>query len=271
MDKFQYDQAEGLRRMLAGPKPRVYTFVSAIDDEDKNAMLVNLGASMVRTGSTVLMLDARLTSRGVTSQMDVRPAAATLMQAARMECSQEDIVASTQQGFGLATLTRTRGRTKKQQSEQKRLLDAAFVGFSKRADIVLIDAELDDEGGLPLTSMEEGEIVVLVSGEAASIKAAYALIKRLNERFGRRPFGVLVTGTSERQAQVVFRNMAQAASRYLAVKLDAVGSVPADEHVSRAARLGRAVVDAFPMAGAAAAFRNLAGRFIDSRLHAGIG
>jgi flagellar biosynthesis protein FlhG len=55
--------------------------------------------------------------------------------------------------------------------------------------------------------------------------------------------------------------MAQAASRYLAVNLTSMGSVPADEYLHRAARLGRAVVDAFPLAGASVAFRQLAGRF----------
>jgi flagellar biosynthesis protein FlhG len=40
-----------------------------------------------------------------------------------------------------------------------------------------------------------------------------------------------------------------------------MGSVPADEYLQRAARLGRAVVDAFPLAGASVAFRQLAGRF----------
>jgi flagellar biosynthesis protein FlhG len=39
-----------------------------------------------------------------------------------------------------------------------------------------------------------------------------------------------------------------------------MGSVPADEYLQRAARLGRAVVDAFPLAGASVAFRQLAGR-----------
>jgi flagellar biosynthesis protein FlhG len=78
---------------------------------------------------------------------------------------------------------------------------------------------------------------------------------------GRRPFGILVTGASEQEAKVVYDNMSSAASRYLAVQLTSMGSVPADEYLQRAARLGRAVVDAFPLAGASVAFRRLAGRF----------
>jgi flagellar biosynthesis protein FlhG len=109
--------------------------------------------------------------------------------------------------------------------------------------------------------MANSEIVVQVSTSAASITNAYALIKRLAQQHGRRPFGILVTGASEAEARVVYDNMATAATRYLAVTLTSMGSVPADEYLQRAARLGRAVVDAFPLAGASVAFRRLAGRF----------
>ena len=47
---FDFDQAEGLRRMLAGPQPRVMTFLSATPQDDKGAMLVNLGASLAFFG-----------------------------------------------------------------------------------------------------------------------------------------------------------------------------------------------------------------------------
>jgi flagellar biosynthesis protein FlhG len=76
----------------------------------------------------------------------------------------------------------------------------------------------------------------------------------------------LVTGASEAEAKVVYDNMSAAASRYLAVQLTSMGSVPADEYLQRAARLGRAVVDAFPLAGASVAFRQLAGRFAMSAM-----
>jgi flagellar biosynthesis protein FlhG len=110
--------------------------------------------------------------------------------------------------------------------------------------------------------------VVQVSNTPASIKSAYSIIKRVNGQLGRRPFSLLVTGASEKEAQVVYRNMALAANRYLAIKLNSMGSVPADDHLKRAMHLGRAVVDAFPLAGASVAFRRLAGRFVLSDVRA---
>jgi flagellar biosynthesis protein FlhG len=81
-----------------------------------------------------------------------------------------------------------------------------------------------------------------------------------------------VSGAGEHEAALVFDNMAQAASRYLALDLRSVGSVPRDEHVPRAARLGRSVTEAFPLAGASVAFRRLAQRFsLASAVGAGAG
>jgi flagellar biosynthesis protein FlhG len=146
-------------------------------------------------------------------------------------------------------------------AEDVRRLATTFDVLVKQAGIVIVDGEFGPDGSFPLSVMASSDIVVQVSTSAASITNAYALVKRLSQELGRRPFGILVTGATEAEAKVVYDNMATAASRYLAVTLTSMGSVPADEYLQRAARLGRAVVDAFPLAGASVAFRRLAGRF----------
>lgn len=246
--------------MLAGPRPRVFTFLSAASVDEKSAMLVNLGASLAQAGSNVLLFDASAGSRGVAAKLDaVR--SATLLQVAQQERALDEAVQAMPQGFGVAVLARGAQRIVPGDADQARRLSNAFKLLTAGGDILLADAELDDDGGLPIDALADGEIVVQVSAGAASIKDAYAIIKRINARFGRRPCGVLVTGTSDAEAKVVFDNLAQVANRYLAVKLHSMGSVPPDDHVKRAARLGRAVIDAFPLAGASVAFRTLAGRF----------
>jgi flagellar biosynthesis protein FlhG len=264
---FNVDQAEGLRRMLSGPKPRVFTFLSAASGEEKAAMLVNLGASLAQAGREVLLLDACLASEGVSAQLDaVR--APTLLQVARQERALDDVVQAMPQGFGVAALARGPHRAAAKEPQQAKRIAQAFGVLAARSDIVLADAELDSEDNFALAPLAEGGIVVQVANSPESIKSAYALIKRLNGRLGRRPFQLLVTGATEQEAQRVHRNIADAASRYLAVAVHSMGAVPADEHVRRASRLGRTVVDAFPLAGASVAFRRLAGRFVLSDLRA---
>jgi flagellar biosynthesis protein FlhG len=291
---FDFDQAEGLRRMLAGPRPRIVTFLSATPADDKGAMLVNLGASLAQAGNDVLIVDACEREYGVARRLGV-DRGASLLQVARQECALNQVVHPVPQGFSVATLktahvtntvvpaqagTHTHSALPHRSgisarassawapacagatsAEDTRRLATTFDVMVQQAGIVMVDGECDADGGFPLAVMAGSEIVVQVSTSAASITNAYALIKRMSQQLGRRPFGILVTGATEAEAKVVYDNMAAAATRYLAVTLTSMGSVPADEYLQRAARLGRAVVDAFPLAGASVAFRRLAGRF----------
>jgi flagellar biosynthesis protein FlhG len=259
LGNFHFDQAEGLRRMLAGPKPRVFTFLSATPEEEKGAMLVNLGASLSQSGNDVLLVDACHTARGIAAGLTGTER--TLLHLARQECEIEDVIQRMPQGFGIAALLPASMNAAGTQPETISGLADAFNALIGRADIVVVDAELCHDNSFPLASLASSEIVVQVSTDPQSITSAYSLIKRVSSHLGQRPFSVLVTGASDKEAQVVYRNMAQAAKRYLAVKLHSMGSVPADEHLTRAARLGRAVVEAFPLAGASVAFRRLAEKF----------
>jgi flagellar biosynthesis protein FlhG len=255
---FDFDQAEGLRRMLAGPKPRIVSFLSACPEDDKGAMLVNLAASLARAGNDVIVVDACEQEYSVAQRLGVARGP-NLHSVARQECALNEVIHQVPQGFGVVSLARSRAA--KPGADEARRLGKAFDVLVKQAGMVLVDGELGRDDSFPLALMDSAEIVVQVSTSAASITAAYALIKRLAQQLGRRPFGILVTGASEAEAKVVYDNMSSAASRYLAVQLTSLGSVPADEYLQRAARLGRAVVDAFPLAGASVAFRQLAGRF----------
>jgi flagellar biosynthesis protein FlhG len=258
---FDFDQAEGLRRMLAGPKPRIVTFLCARAQDDKGAMLVNLGASLARAGNDVVIVDACSDDDGVASRLGVEQGS-SLLNVARQECALNQVIRQVPQGFAVASMAR--GRSARRAPDDARRLATTFDVLVKQSGIVIVDGEFGPDDSFPVPLMASSEIVVQVSCSAASITAAYALIKRLAQQLGRRPFGILVTGASEAEAKVVYDNMSSAASRYLAVQLTSMGSVPADEYLQRAARLGRAVVDAFPLAGASVAFRQLAGRFARS-------
>ncbi len=250
--------------MLAGPKPRVLTFLSATSRDEKLSMLSNLGASLVHAGSDVLLLDATEAAAGIAAQWNLQRSA-SLMDVACQQRALNEVEYRTDKGFGVAALTRTACssalRIPACDSIQGRRLANVFTMLAKEKDLIVVDGELNIDDGFSLRAMALGEIVVQVSGDAASIKTGYAIIKRLNAQLGKRSFGILVTGTSDHEAQVIFKNMAQAASRYLAVPLESIGSIPRDEHMTRAARAGRSVIDAFPLAGASVAFRSLAGYF----------
>jgi flagellar biosynthesis protein FlhG len=256
---YEVDQAEGLRRMLERPRPGLFTFLSVLPESEKQAMLFNLGASLRGAGSQVLLLNTVAGANDRYARL-LHPDMATLLDVARGEGSIDSAVQALPQGMGLALLSRHSepGAVRKYATQ----IAAAFDRLTAQADMVLLSGALDAEEAFPIAAMEAGEIVIQVSAAPASIKAAYLLLKRLSDKLGRRRFGLLVTGSPEKEAHTVYDNIAQAASRYMATQLDFFGSVPADEHLVRATGQGRTVIDAFPLASASQAFNRIAGQFL---------
>jgi flagellar biosynthesis protein FlhG len=253
LDDFVSDQAEGLRRLFSGPRCRVLTLLSASDREERDSVLMNLGASLARSGQDVVLVDACRKPCGISAGLG-RGSAQTLLDVARNKCSLADAIHQAGQGFGYADTTRA-GRLS---AEDARRLEQTFVALTNGLDVVLVSTELNDKHNLPIDAFAAGDLIVQLSTRRKSIADAYGLIKHLSGTTGKRPFGVLVTGASEVEARAVYQNMAKAARKYLAVTLKCLGSVPADDCVARASGLGRPVVDAFPLAKASVAFRRLA-------------
>jgi len=103
-------------------------------------------------------------------------------------------------------------------------------------------------------------VIIRLSADAASIKVDYTLIKKIYSQLGQRTFGIIVNGATDEQAATTFRNIARVARSYMQVELEFFGAIPNDQQLSRANKLNRVVVDAFPLAQAAKAFKALAQR-----------
>ncbi|MCH8619032.1 antiactivator of flagellar biosynthesis FleN protein [Undibacterium sp. TS12] len=252
-----FDQAEGLRRLLAGPKPRVFTFLSALREDEKSGMLVNLGVSLARQGNQVLMVDARASENSVGAWLNASHDE-TLLDVARQQRTMKEAVKLVAAGLSVTMLSRHAWASAKLPQESARQLSRVFDVAANKVDLVMVDSEISADDAFPLATLDDSELVIQVSADPDMIKAAYGLIKRVSNRVGRRGYGILVSGASEKEARLIYTNMAQAARRYLAVPLHYVGHVPEDEHVRKAAHLGRSVIDAFPKALASLAFSRLA-------------
>ncbi|MBI3285006.1 MAG: antiactivator of flagellar biosynthesis FleN protein [Burkholderiales bacterium] len=252
-----FDQAEGLRRMLAGPRPRVLTFLSALKEDEKSGMLVNLGVSLARQGNRVLMVDARSSENSVGAWLNASTQQ-TLLDVARQQRTMQEAIKIVAAGLSVTMLSHHATTALRLSAEDSRRLAGVFDVAVRRSDLVVVDSEIDSHDAFPLSGLDDSDLVIQVSANPETIKEAYGLIKRVSNRLGRRGYGILVSGASEKEARLVYMNMAQAASRYLAVPLHFVGYVPEDEHVRKAAHLGRSVIDAFPRANATLAFSRLA-------------
>lgn len=261
MASYDIDQAAGLRRMLERPVPRLFTFFSVLGEEEKSAMLINLAASLSQARHSVLLIDGGVASSGLLTRIGLRHDVATLQEVANKERLLPEAMRLLPEGFSMARIAR---RTVPAAGHaQAGQLTAIFDTLIEQAEITLVNGVLASDNSFPVSTMEMGEIVIQMSTSASSIKSAYVLLKSLTDKIGRRPFSLIVNDATEAEAQTVYANMAQAASRYLAAQLNFLGSIPADDHIKRACGQGRAVMDVFPFAGATLAFHRLAKRFVE--------
>lgn len=261
MDNFFVDQAEGLRRMIAAAQPCVFTFISANNNRHQSTTLLNLAASMSKMNKSVLFMDANTSKENISAHLG-KPLSNDLSKIIQGECQLSDAIYKSAEGFSLMAMVSNEKASRMISAKKWQTRSEAIFDFLKKQyDYIFVDAMLGENNDLPLSSLDDGEVIIQVSDNADSIKSAYSMIKRLNSQLGRRPFSILVTGTTEIRAKMIYQNISKVASRYLAVPLVSMGYLPNDECVERAAKQGRSVIDAFPTAGASLAFQRLADNF----------
>ena len=265
MRNFQNDQAAGLRKIMSAPKPRVVSILPAGLENSQPRMMINLAASLQIQGHEVLIMHASQHSRE--SQYALNKAV-SIYDICQNNIANDKAVKGSPYAFSVAKLA-----SKNQQTnvEADLLIQAneRVQQLAEEYDMVLVDASLNAEGKLALPIMNESEIIIQLSRKPASIKQAYTLIKSLCSQLGRRNFGIIVSDANDVQAEIVFKNIQQVAKRFLQIELEFFGAIPDDEHLLRATKLGRTVIDAFPKAKVSAALSHIAKKFGEN-MHANI-
>jgi flagellar biosynthesis protein FlhG len=247
------DQAAGLRRLLAVPSCRIVTLLSVLDQDERAALVANLAASLARLGQNVVLVDGSYCHARIAERLGLK-LAPTLLDVAAGTCALSDVIQLSTQRLGFIDMARGQRISSGMGKRVESLLDQLTSQF----DVMLVTTEPSADHRLPVDALAAGNVVVHASKRRSTITSGYAAIKGLSGLTGRRVFGVLMTGTREDEAKALFENMARVASRHLAISLEFVGAVPPDDCLNRASAIGRAVVDAFPLAQSSAGLRRIA-------------
>ena len=251
------DQAAGLRRIMAKPKPRIVSVLSASSPQAKPCLITNLAASMVAQGNEVLVMHA---SEHASEHHYELGQSHTLLDVISDKHTLAQAIKSTSHGFSSVKLMHKNSGAKASENHTNNQLNLMFNQLAQQYDMVLVDTMLNSANVLPLHKLNESEIIIQLSRKPESITEAYSLIKQVCSELGRRSFGIIVEDSTDAQAQIVFGNIAQVAKRFMQIELEFFGAIPADSHISRASKLGRSVIDAFPLAIASTALKQIAQR-----------
>lgn len=259
------DQATGLRAAMAPefpvhrPHVQVIAVSSGKGGVGKTNVVVNLAVASAKQGRRVLVMDADLALGNVDIVLGVTP-----------KYTIEDVLSGQRplrQVFtpgpgGIQILPATCGGQEFTHLtyEQQLHLQSSFLQLEDPPDLLCIDCAAGISSNVLYFSLVAHETLVVVTPEPSALTDAYALVKVLSTRYHIRSFRLLVNRAKNMQeGKDVFRKFSLVTDRFLALTLDYVGCIPADEYVGMAVSQQRAVCDLYPRAPASRAFQTLAG------------
>ena len=251
------DQASGLRRM-AKPKPvRVITIASGKGGVGKTNVTVNLAIALASLGKKVTILDADLGLANIDVMLGLH-SNKNLSHVMNGECELEEILLDGPNGITIIPASSGVKDMAEMSPAQHAGLVSAFSQLSHEIDILLVDTAAGISDSVISFSRAAQEVLIVVCDEPASITDAYALIKLLSKEKDIFKFHVLANMVSgPQQGREVYDKLSKVSNRFLDVALEYIGHVPYDEHLQKAIKRQKSVVEAFPRSRSAQAFQTL--------------
>jgi len=253
----QIDQASGLRRMAKPHPVRVITIASGKGGVGKTNVSVNLALALASQGKDVTILDADLGLANIDVMLGLH-SDKNLSHVMNGECDLEEILLDGPGGIKVIPASSGVKDMAEMSPAQHAGLVNAFSELNHNIDVLLVDTAAGISDSVVSFARAAQEVIVVVCDEPASITDAYALIKLLNNEQGIFNFHILANMVSgPQQGREVYEKLSKVANRFLDVALDYIGHVPYDEHLQKAIKRQRAVVEAFPRSRASQAFQTL--------------
>ncbi len=251
------DQATGLRRMAKAHPVRVITIASGKGGVGKTNVSVNLAIALATQGKNVTILDADLGLANIDVMLGLH-SKKNLSHVMNGECDLEEILLEGPHGIKVIPASSGVKDMAEMSSAQHAGLVNAFSELSHDIDILLVDTAAGITDSVTSFSRAAQEVIVVVCDEPASITDAYALIKLLSKEQGIFKFQILANMVSgPQQGREVYDKLSKVSNRFLDVALEYLGHVPFDEHLQKAIKRQKSVVEAFPRSRSAQAFQTL--------------
>ncbi len=243
---------------MAKPHPvRVITIASGKGGVGKTNVTVNLALAIAGSGKDVTILDADLGLANIDVMLGLH-SDKNLSDVMKGECELEEILIDGPGGIKVIPASSGVKDMAEMGPAQHAGLVSAFSQLSHNIDVLLVDTAAGISDSVVSFSRAAQEVLVVVCDEPASITDAYALIKLLNKEQGIFKFHILANMVSgPQQGREVYDKLSKVSDRFLDVALEYMGHIPYDEHLQKAVKRQKAVVEAFPRSRAAQAFQTL--------------
>ncbi|MEO8629870.1 MAG: hypothetical protein ABI612_17465 [Betaproteobacteria bacterium] len=253
MSDVLFDQAAGLRKLLARNASRTIAIASAQTRSGRSLITANLAVALARLGQPVLLLDCGAGCDSSAWLLSTEPAA-DLLDACTGRYG-GGLAAEGCAGVHVVQAQAAFQALPKMSPVQARRLADLLCELIATPAVVLIDAAMGDL----VSAAAADELIFLVSPGDRAMTESYRFLKRLHVQCGPRRVHVVVNrAQSSAHADRIFGNLSSASRRFLNLPLERMGHIPDDDRLVRAARMRQPVVEVFPQSDAALALRDCA-------------
>ena len=163
-------------------------------------------------------------------------------------------------GSGLQELTQL-------DDEKKVVLMEELDQVSSGYDFLIFDTGAGISTNVTYFCSAAHEILLVATTEPTSLTDVYALIKTLHMKHAQKCFRVIINSVnSEREAQLIFRNLAAVTDRFLpSVSVEYLGYVLSDPAVTKAVRQQKAFSELYPHAKATQSINQLVQKMVSEK------
>jgi flagellar biosynthesis protein FlhG len=163
-------------------------------------------------------------------------------------------------GGGLQELTQL-------DDEKKILLMEELDRVSDGYDFLIFDTGAGISTNVTYFCSAAHEVLLVATAEPTSLTDVYALIKTLYIKHSQKYFRMIINlVNSEREAQLIFRNLAAVTDRFLPnVSVEYLGYIVSDSNVTKAVRQQKAFSEIYPYAKVTQCVKKLAQKMIEEK------
>ncbi len=248
---------------------RRYAVLSGKGGVGKSVIAANLGAGLAAAGQRTLVVDADLGLANLDVILGLYPAR-TLHDVLAGSCGVAEALVRARGGFDLLAAGSGLQEDTQLTGSMAEKLEAIVAELDGRYDVMIFDAGAGIGDLVLFFARLADELLLVVTPEATSLMDAYATLKVLVQRFGRREFRLIVNQANPTNpahtGRVVTLHLQRVAERFLRagggrpVEIRLAGCIPSDPAVARAVSHQCLLSELDPEAPSSRSLANLAER-----------
>lgn len=253
------DQASGLRNLaLSNPdSARVFTIAGGKTRVGKTSVVINLATALAKNGQRVLLIDENPTHNSICTNLGLK-ARFDLLHVINRDKKLNQVLLQGPENITILSAMRGIHALSKLNFLEQQWLINNFSELTEVVDIVLIDTAMAGTTHVLPLSLASEQVMLVISGSAASLTGAYALIKIMSQEYAKQHFLILVNKVdSGTESLAIYQNLNKVARQYLSVTLEFIGYIQSDEKLRSATQLCKSVIETFPASQAAMCFKQL--------------